>query len=235
MRKGRRRAVGALLALSLLGCSQQGHTSPDTEPTLSAAVQPESGSAGVLAIPAHLPGPKGTHPAKRRLLFTVTGLARVPGNLPERQGRLVGLEAGLVDALYRIVCATPGDFEFLKGEPGGTDFVAVLGDDLTLRHHRPFGAPPELELVLDDRGRTIRLHVVDGRLTHDPYDSSAVSKVLERSGGAIKLLYARWSDQPGRYCVQLGYYELATSGRAERPHRLADAPPSVAVPCEPAQ
>ena len=87
-------------------------------------------------------------------------------------------------------------------------------------------------VALGDRGCNLRLQVVDGSLTYAPYDSAAVSKVLARTGGAIELLYSGWSDQSGNYRVQLGYYELAASGRGEGRYRLTDAPSPASAPSE---
>jgi len=230
--EGGRRVIGLLLASGLLGCSQQGSTLGDIEGPRSAAIQPEVTPARPLAIPADLPRATARPSPKRRLLFMVTGLARIPDDLPERQAKLAGIEAGLVDALYRIVRERPNDFEFVTGEPTSAEFVVALGEGLTLRYRLAPDTPLELELVLDDRGRRTRLRVVDGCLTHAPYDSAAVSKVLARTGGAIKLLYSGWSDQPGHYRVQLGYYELATSGRGGRHHPFADAPSPPATSSE---
>ena len=168
----------------------------------------------VLQIPADLPEGRRARSGRRVLLFTVTGIGAVPEDLPQQEAKLAGIEAALVDAVGRIVCSGTGDFELVEGDVGEGNFAVKVADNLVLRGSRSVGQPAELELLLDDR--TPRLHVVDGRLSHPPYGPTAVARVLSATGGAMKLLYTGWADEPDRYCVQLGYYQVKVVSPAGR-------------------
>lgn len=161
----------------------------------------------VLQIPADLPEGRRARSGRRVLLFAVTGSGVVPEHLPQQEAKLAGIEAALVDAVCRVVRGRPADFRLVEGDLAEGNFAVKVADNLVLRGSRSVGQPAELELLLDDRGRTTRLHVVDGRLSHPPYGPTAVAKVLRATGGAMKLLYTGWAEEPQRYCVQLGYYE----------------------------
>lgn len=198
------RSMFRLVTVVLAGVYLVGCATPDG-PGSSTSGQ-GSVELTVLEIPADLPEGRRVWSGQRVLLFTVTGIGAVPEDLGQQEAKLAGIEAALVDAVGRIVCSGTGDFELVEGDVGEGNFAVKVADNLVLRGSRSVGQPAELELLLDDRGRTTRLHVVDGRLSHPPYGATAVAKVLSATGGAMKLLYTGWADEPHRYCVQLGYY-----------------------------
>jgi hypothetical protein len=193
-----------LVTVALGGVCLAGCATPDG-PGGSASGQ-GSAELATLQIPGALPAGRMATSTKRHLLFTVTGIGAVPEDLPQQEAKLAGIEAALVDAVGRIVCSGTGHFQLVEGELAEGNFAVKVADNLVLRGSRSVGQPAELELLLDDRGRTTRLHVVDGRLSHPPYGPTAVAKVLSATGGAMKLLYTGWADEPQHYCVQLGYY-----------------------------
>jgi len=193
-----------LVAVVLAGVYLAGCATPDGRG--GSIDRQESTEVAVLQIPADLPARHIATSTKRYLVFTVAGMGVVPDDLGRQEGKLAGIEAALVDAVARVVWSRMGDFQLVEGDLAEGKFTVKVADNLVLRGRRSGGQPVELELLLDDRGRTTRLHVVDGRLSHPPYGPTAVAKVLSATGGAMKLLYTGWAEEPDRYCVELGYY-----------------------------
>ena len=193
-------AVLSACAIALSGCHGW--------PRGVEASGPKGASQAGLWVPEPLGPAAGADVEPRRLIFSVTGLGKpFAADTEPVQAKLSASQASLVDALARVARHQPDQFQWARGTVKTASYTVVLADGLVLSR-RVSGHGATLTLILDNRGRTARLIVADGRLTHPPYDRATVEAAFAAMGGRVQLLEMGWSKRQAGYWMRVGYYAL---------------------------
>jgi len=155
---------------------------------------------------ARTKAPPSDEPAllPRTFAFEMAGFsAPVRDGTPEQ--RIAATQAAVIDAF----CQALIEARRARGQ-SASDFTAVLGPRLTVRHcQTDDGYQAEIDVI--SRGVETSFIVRNGKLQHPPHDVKLVQRIFQETNGEFSLLGAEWRPDAGSYVATVGCYTPAGS------------------------